>query len=174
MSKRISPTHISTHKQNTHRKKIISWLISSVLGLFIVYQITDMILSFRKRSIELIQHSPINIKNIQPIKVVSQITDTHLFGYYYKDFKNLPKSHLPIHLEGIVLSSSPSQTTQVLIALPTQATKLYTIGDTLPGNAIIRYVLQDQVIIENAGQLESLSLPIPDIQGTIVHVETEH
>lgn len=63
-------------------------------------------------------------------------------------------TRLPLSLRGILSGEGLA-----MIEASGSATKVYRIGDTLPGGAILKDVLIDYILIERAGVIERLALP---------------
>ena len=68
------------------------------------------------------------------------------------------KTRLPLTLQGVFVTEPPSDSAAI-IARKGQAGRLYAIGDELPGNATLRAVQAEQVILLRAGQHETLTFP---------------
>lgn len=72
--------------------------------------------------------------------------------------KTLPVTKLRLTLTGVVASASET-TASALIEGPDRETQYYKVGDQLPGNATLKQVYADRVIVDRAGQLENLYFP---------------
>jgi len=68
------------------------------------------------------------------------------------------ETRLPLELRA-VFESSESSISAAIIGQRGQNAKLFTVGDAVPGNAILEGVVGDQVLLRRAGKLESLSFP---------------
>lgn len=68
-----------------------------------------------------------------------------------------PETSLDLKLVGVFASEDSSAL--AIIASGRQPGVLYGLGDTLPGNVILRAVHADRVILERGGALETLRLP---------------
>ena len=84
------------------------------------------------------------------------INELHLFGA--SPNANLPDTALALNLLGVSLASLPQDST-ALIADVSGHTKIYSLGDKLPGGAMIDKILENKVVLDINGELESLSLP---------------
>ena len=71
-------------------------------------------------------------------------------------------SGLDLSIAGVVFSSD-SKKSMVMIILPGNQTQTFSVGDTLPGGAMIKQITPDGVVIKRHGELESLSLPKDDL-----------
>lgn len=72
--------------------------------------------------------------------------------------ENLPETNLRLTLRG-VLAADGEFPGSALVEDESRNTEAYLVGDTLPGNARLRTVLANRVIIERAGKLENLYFP---------------
>ncbi|MFO7527215.1 MAG: type II secretion system protein N [Marinobacter sp.] len=74
------------------------------------------------------------------------------------DTENLPETNLRLFLRG-VLAASGDFPGSALIEDDKSKTEVYLVGDELPGNATLRSVFPNRVIIERSGKLENLYFP---------------
>lgn len=74
------------------------------------------------------------------------------------DTENLPETNLRLSLRG-VLAADGDFPGSALIEDDKNDTEAYLVGDELPGNARLRTVFADRVVIERAGKLENLYFP---------------
>lgn len=74
------------------------------------------------------------------------------------DTENLPETNLRLFLRG-VLAAEGDIPGSALIEDDKGKTEAYLVGDELPGNAKLRSVHPNRVIIERAGKLENLYFP---------------
>lgn len=72
--------------------------------------------------------------------------------------ENLPETNLRLTLRG-ALAADGEFPGSALIEDSSGETDAYLVGDSLPGNAVIRTVLPNRVIIERDGKLENLYFP---------------
>ena len=75
--------------------------------------------------------------------------------------ENLPETNLRLFLRG-VLAGTEDQPGSALIEDDRNRTEVYIIGDELPGNATLRSVHANRIIIERGGKLENLYFPETD------------
>lgn len=68
------------------------------------------------------------------------------------------KTRLPLTLQGVFVTEPPSDSVAI-IARKGNPGRLYAIGDEVPGNATLRAVQAEQVILLRAGQHETLTFP---------------
>ncbi len=74
------------------------------------------------------------------------------------DTENLPETNLKLFLRG-VLAASGDFPGSALIEDDKSKTEAYLVGDELPGDATLRSVRANRVIIERGGKLENLYFP---------------
>jgi len=74
------------------------------------------------------------------------------------DTENLPETNLRLFLRG-VLAADGEFPGSALIEDDKSKTEVYLVGDELPGNAKLRSVHPNRVIIERSGKLENLYFP---------------
>ncbi|WP_372995513.1 type II secretion system protein N [Marinobacter sp.] len=74
------------------------------------------------------------------------------------DTENLPETNLRLFLRG-VLAADGEFPGSALIEDDKSKTEAYLVGDELPGNASLRSVHPNRVIIERSGKLENLYFP---------------
>lgn len=75
-----------------------------------------------------------------------------------EDLDNLPETNLQLMLRG-VMSASGEFPGSALVEDNKRITEAYVVGDELPGNATLRAVRPDRIIIERSGALENLYFP---------------
>jgi len=92
---------------------------------------------------------------------VAAITNTHLFGFAPTPARagaNAPQTTMPLVLTGVIAVNDPHDGLAILGA-SVAATKVYAVGDNIPGGARLHAVLADHVLLERDGHLEALALP---------------
>jgi len=67
-------------------------------------------------------------------------------------------TQVPLVLTGVI-AGNDAQNGLAIIGQSAQATKVYAVGDMLPGGVRLHAVYEDRVVLDNNGQLESLALP---------------
>lgn len=73
--------------------------------------------------------------------------------------ENLPETNLRLFLRGVMAGDEENAVASALIEGTDSRTEAYSIGDELPGNATLRSVYANRVIIERSGKLENLYFP---------------
>jgi general secretion pathway protein C len=92
---------------------------------------------------------------------VAGITNAHLFGAApapKQDAANAPQTSIPLVLTGTIAGDDP-QNGLAILGQTAQTAKVYAVGDNVPGGARLHSVYSDRVVLDRAGQLESLALP---------------
>ena len=96
---------------------------------------------------------------------LSEILKASLFGRAPSDrdagaaaLQPTAKTRLPLTLQGVFVAE-PASDSAAIIARKGNPGRLYAIGDDLPGNATLRAVQAEQVILLRAGQHETLTFP---------------
>lgn len=89
--------------------------------------------------------------------LIQQIPNQHLFGNAKRESTALPITSMQLSLLGIV-ETNPKDQSHVIISEAGQSGKIYHINDRLPSGVTVNDILQDGVILENAGHLEKLPL----------------
>ncbi len=94
-----------------------------------------------------------------------QLANVHLFGEPAAQTaaqplqtENLPETNLRLTLRGVSASDTEGLAS-ALVEGPDQQTQVYLIGDTLPGNALLRAIYPTRIVIERRGRLENLYFP---------------
>jgi len=67
-------------------------------------------------------------------------------------------TNLPLVLTGVIASNDP-QYGLAILGQSAQSTKVYPVGDNVPGGAKLHAVYADHVVIDRGGVLETLALP---------------
>ena len=140
-----------------------NWLIPCILSLGLLLFVT-------RQSVQLIQfvqqkNAPAAVQINKPHKIptLPNIAEWHLFGRFETDYSHLPPTHLPLTLQGTLLNTQSIHKAGALISDADGQTKLYRVGQSLPGDAKVQEIQSTQVILDNHGHLESLHLPIEQL-----------
>lgn len=95
---------------------------------------------------------------------VQRVLNTHLFGVASASDKpagdgaDAPQTSLTLVLAGTIASSDPKQGLGIIGETAANA-KVYSVGDSVTGGALLHAVYSDRVILDRSGQLEALLLP---------------
>jgi general secretion pathway protein C len=101
---------------------------------------------------------------------VSTIVNAHVFGAAPQaagqgDPRDAPATTMPLMLTGIMAGDDP-QYGLAILGQNAQSTKVYAVGDNVPGGAKLHSVFSDRVVIDRGGHLETLVLPRQAAAGT--------
>ncbi|TAL61544.1 MAG: general secretion pathway protein GspC, partial [Legionella sp.] len=99
--------------------------------------------------------------SLAPIKENSYkpLLNASLFGIYMpNDLNSVKKSMLDVTLVGILFANN-LEDSQVIIKAANGDELNYKLGDSIPGDATIKKITANGVLVERNGILESLSLP---------------
>lgn len=96
--------------------------------------------------------------DLAELDLFGRVTGT---GAPVKQTENLPKTNLRIFLRGVMAADS-GYPASALIEGSDGKTEVYVTGDELPGNARLRSVFPDRVVLERGGKLENLYFPETD------------
>ncbi|MFT4060395.1 MAG: type II secretion system protein N [Legionella sp.] len=102
-----------------------------------------------------------NIPIVAQSNSFDAVLKSSLFGMYVSNDLNensVKKSMLNVTLVGILFADKIDDS-QVIIRAANGEEKTYSIGDTIPGDAVIKKIMTGGVLVEHHGALESLSLP---------------
>jgi general secretion pathway protein C len=106
---------------------------------------------------------------------IGQLAMAHLFGNAEKTAVDTAKvatvTRLNLTLRGVLAASDPKYAIAIIASGKNGKEEIYGIGDPLPGNATLREVHPDHVILERSGQLEILKLA-KDAPLNLPHVST--
>jgi general secretion pathway protein C len=108
-----------------------------------------------------------------------QVRDWALFGTWEEQQGggngdqpvDAPETRLQLQLLGVFQTGEQGQSPGAIIAEQGDNGKLYQIGDRLPGNARLEQVHADRVILRRQGQLETLKLESPGLDGGVQAVD---
>ena len=149
-----------TQLRQVCRDQRVPLMLAALFALLLFWAAWNFITSFatthRNITATLSTSKPAHLHNL---------ADLHLLGVYGDNLENLPNTQLQFTLEGtVVVLEIPAQS-RALITAPNQPTKVYQVGDTLPGNAIITRIAKHYVVLNDNGTLEKLVLPIKMISN---------
>lgn len=89
----------------------------------------------------------------------------HLFGLFSDDFDDLPETQLQLTLQGTGVSPHDTKLSTAIISSSGGKAQLYHIGENVPGDAMIKDILFDRIVIDNNGELQKLSMKVPQLQN---------
>jgi general secretion pathway protein C len=138
---------------------VATWLLALALGVQAAMILTDLAGADRAPS----PGAMAAASRVQqrPTVDVAAITSTHLFGQAplaAGNGANAPQTSMPLVLTGVIAANNPNDGLAIL-GPSAAATKVYAVGDDIPGGARLHAVLSDHVLLERNGGLEALALP---------------
>lgn len=95
------------------------------------------------------------------------VANLHLMGVYDVASADIPVTQLQLTLQGTVVFLDDPTQSRALILSPGQPTKVYKVGDFVPGNAKVEKIDPHSIVLNDNGQLQKLRMPIqvlPHIQ----------
>jgi general secretion pathway protein C len=137
--------------------RIATWILAIALGVQAAVILTDLVAARRGGAAGTVRQAPARSRLVD----LAAITNAHLFGAaptLRQDGANAPQTSMPLVLTGIIAGNDP-QNGLAILGQSAQTTKVYAVGDSVPGGAKLHSVYSDRVVIDREGQLESLSLP---------------
>jgi general secretion pathway protein C len=140
--------------------KYAQWIIMGLICLFSILILMEW--STLKFSAVNVYTPPEKNILIRPKKNVSDsILRASLFGVYVPNDLNessVKKSMLNVTLVGILFADKLNDS-QVIIRAANGSEKAYKVGDSIPGDAVIKRIMAHGILVEHHGAMESLSLP---------------
>ena len=137
--------------------RIVTWILAIALGVQAALILTDLVAARRGGAGGTVRQGPAHSRLVD----LAAITNAHLFGAaptLKQDGANAPQTSMPLVLTGIIAGNDP-QNGLAILGHSAQTTKVYAVGDNVPGGAKLHSVYSDRVVIDRDGRLESLSLP---------------
>jgi len=137
--------------------RIVTWILAIALGVQAALILTDLVAARRGGAGGTVRQGAAHSRLVD----LAAITNAHLFGAaptLKQDGANAPQTSMPLVLTGIIAGNDP-QNGLAILGQSAQSTKVYAVGDNVPGGAKLHSVYSDRVVIDRDGRLESLSLP---------------
>lgn len=153
---------ILTICQNLSRP-IIYRLLAISVGIVVIWQLISgvILISSLNRSTTTPEKLTVRIDRSTRQHSSNLGLTTAFFGRYVPENLNdadVKQSMLNLKVVGIMLSI-PENDSQVIIHAANGHDQTYRVGDTLPGDVVIKRISRDGVLVERKGDLESLSFP---------------
>lgn len=137
--------------------RIATWALAIALGVQAALIVTDLLGAGRGAGTASVQRGRAPPRSLD----LAAITNAHLFDAApapKEEGTNAPQTSMPLVLSGIIAGNDP-QNGLAILGPSAQNSKVYAVGDGVPGGAKVHAVYSDRVLIERDGRLESLSLP---------------
>ena len=149
------------HLLNENSRRIAT-LISIVLIVLMSLTVADSVLFVLENSdtAPVDRSSTIVNKITAPGKTNYQVSNLELFGKLENvsnpsPIIDAPKTQLNLELQGVFIADVPEHSTAI-VAEKNKSGELFTIGDRLPGNAILSAVNHDHVLLKRGTRVEKL------------------
>ena len=143
----------------TRGPRVATWLLALALGVQAAMILTDLAGADRAPSPGAIVTASRGEQ--RPGVDIAAITGTHLFGeapVAASNGANAPQTSMPLVLTGVIAANNPNDGLAIL-GPSASSTKVYAVGDGIPGGARLHAVLSDHVLIDRGGVIEALTLP---------------
>mgnify|MGYP000468063888 CR=1 FL=1 len=154
--------------ENKVEQKAISWLQAGLLTCLVVYaaylsaQLTWFVFAPKAAAPMILSQSSSGIKK-QPQSQVRALASFHLFGEAGRvvgkkldEPKVAPKTRLRLILKGVFTAEQGGASGAIVEEIGKSA-DYYSLGSTLPGNAVLEEVYSDRILLRRNGKLETLS-----------------
>ena len=142
--------------------KYAKWIIVSLVSLFSILILVEFAsLVFSRVKISEPSQNEIKSETDKNTDADNNLKVYPLFGVYVPNDLNVDsvkKSMLDVTLVGIVFAKN-IEDSMVIIRSTSGEEKTYMVGDTIPGEAKIKRITAEGVLVERDGILESISLP---------------
>jgi general secretion pathway protein C len=136
--------------------RVATWILALALGVQAAIILTDLAGAGRAGA-----RVPASTAGRPHTLDIAAITNAHLLGVApqpQQDGANAPQTNIPLVLTGTIAGNDP-QNGLAILGQSAQTTKVYAVGDNVPGGAKLHSVYGDRVVLDRGGQLESLALP---------------
>ena len=148
--------------------RAVFWLLAAAI-ILTIFQCSHSLLNPKALETPLATQASKKNSNLkkQPIEQVNieAVVSQNLFGKPVTQMSaqaqlvaKAAETRLPLELRA-VFESSESSISAAIIGQRGQNAKLFTVGDSIPGNAILEGVVDDKVLLRRAGKLEFLPFP---------------
>lgn len=142
------------------------WIVFSLLSFFALLIIAEYSsLLFPLIPASSFTAEDTSLAHVTPTNALHDLETSSLFGAYVTDDlhdDNVKRSTLDATLVGILLGNSMKES-QVIIRLSNGEEKTYRIEEKIAGDAIIKRIMDEGILVEHHGNLERLSLPKNDL-----------
>jgi general secretion pathway protein C len=141
-----------------------SWLPKAVIGLMVLLILREAAVmaylthSQRERLASVTQAAPQTRQAAPATDYAGRVAQLYLLGKPNTSTDlssvNAPPTQLNLHLQGIVAGTKPP----VVIVADGQTEAAYVLGDKIAGQAIVKAIYPDHIVLERQGRLETLRL----------------
>jgi len=139
--------------------KYAKWIVIGLVGLFSFLILVEWGFFLISGSDKTVISNNLNTGIHSRQNESEHILKASLFGVYVpNDLNSVKKSMLDLILVGILYADKIEES-QVILRSASGVEQNYKLGDTIPGDAVIKRITSGGVLVERNGILESLSLP---------------
>lgn len=143
----------------THGPRLATWTLALALGVQAAFIVTDLAGSGKAPSTTATAAVPLRSHSVN----VAAVVNANLFGRQAVEpgpgvDGHAVQSTIALVLSGIIAAKDPRDGLAILGPTAT-ASKVYAVGDNVPGGAKVHSVLGDRVVLDRNGNLEFLTLP---------------
>ena len=142
--------------------KYAQWIVIALISFLSLLIITEFAsLRFSPLSTQEASEAAKPPSSVTKENTFKSILKSSLFGVYVSNDLNtstVKKSLLNVTLVGILFADK-LEDSQVIIRGSNGEERTYKVSDKIPGDAVIKRIMADGVLVEREGELESLSLP---------------
>jgi general secretion pathway protein C len=146
--------------------KYAQWISFALIFLFSALILVEFLtLRFSPAQVSVVPATTIEISSGTKSGSFDFILKASLFGIYVSNDLNedtVKKSMLNVTLVGILFADKIADS-QVIIRSASGEEKTYRIGDTIPGDAVIKRITASGILVKRNGALERLSLPTNEL-----------
>jgi general secretion pathway protein C len=143
----------------TRAPQLVVWVLAAALGVQAAVIVTHLAGSGATAP----RRAPVvaSVTSHAPLNLVA-LGNSHLFGMAPPpppvNDANAPETNMPLVLTGIIAAADP-RNGLAIIGTSASNSKIYPVGERVPGNARVHAVYIDRVLLERNGTLEALMLP---------------
>jgi len=135
---------------------LVTPLLATVLGLQVAYLVTTGFRSHEAPTTAMSVPAPVTDSTSATLAALKNAAVFGRIGGADQPIVATSATHL--RLAGVIAETDPAAG-QAIIADSGSPAKVYRVGNTLPGNLVLRAVHADHVILDRGGALERLDLP---------------
>lgn len=175
--------------------QVIDWLqgpraeqtargVALLLGIWLLYRMAGLV--WLLVPMAEIPAPPAEVMTAAPLAPpprlnIAEVVNWHLFGSSAMPATgaadepapiDAPDTRLNLILRGVLSSDDPKEA-RAIIAEPNGAENFFSVGSALPGDAELKEIYADRIILMRAGRHETLRLPREDLQGMDAGVEEQ-
>jgi len=135
---------------------LVTPLLATVLGLQVAYLVTTGFRSHEAPTTAMSVPAPVTDRTSTTLAALKNAAVFGRIGGTDQPIVATSDTHLS--LAGVIAETDPAAD-QAIIADSSSPAAVYRVGNTLPGNLVLRAVHADHVILDRGGALERLDLP---------------